>query len=65
MNARSEAKYCLGIELKRERKRKMIVMKQRANIQRVVGNCLADKCKSANESEKLTKLDIIVITELF
>ncbi|CAI5712611.1 unnamed protein product [Peronospora destructor] len=56
-----ELKYCLGIELLRDRQSKTIRMNQRAYIKRLAENFGIDKCKDVhtptNESEKLTKLE--------
>uniref|UniRef100_A0AAV1V3K5 Integrase catalytic domain-containing protein n=1 Tax=Peronospora matthiolae TaxID=2874970 RepID=A0AAV1V3K5_9STRA len=55
-----ELKYCLGIELTRDRKSKSIRMNQRAYIKRLTEKFGVDQCKDvhtpSNESEKLTKL---------
>ena len=55
-----ELKYCLGIELTRDRKEKSISMNQRAYIKRLAEQFDVNQCKDvhtpSNESEKLTKL---------
>ena len=56
-----ELKYCLGIEISRNRASKIIRMNQHAYIRRLSEKFGVDKCKTVhtpmNESEKLTKLD--------
>ena len=55
-----ELKYCLGIELTRDREKRSISMNQRAYIKRLADQFGVDQCKDvhtpSNESEKLTKL---------
>ena len=57
-----ELKYCLGIELTRDREKKSISMNQRAYIKRLAEHFGVDQCNDvhtpSNESETLTKLAI-------
>lgn len=56
-----ELKYCLGIEMHRDRPSKTIRMNQRSYIKRLTERFGVDSCKDvytpSNESEKLSKLD--------